>query len=138
MPPQSPLLIFPRTGEKGQGTKSSCAVFIPIVPNLDSPVSPIIGESSARSLIRRYFLICGTFSSCHESSSCRKLDIPALVAEACKEHRGVSYVITAPFSLHELLVDVMSDRIKHCVSHVAGVDDECDVYAGTGRCRLYP
>ncbi|KAJ4781795.1 Sirohydrochlorin ferrochelatase [Rhynchospora pubera] len=65
-------------------------------------------------------------------------DIPSLVAEACKEHTGVSYVITAPLGLHELLVDVMSDRIKQCVSHVAGVADECDVCAGTGRCRLYP
>lgn len=31
-------------------------------------------------------------------------DIPALVAEASKEHSGVSYVITAPLGLHELLV----------------------------------
>ncbi|KAJ3686105.1 hypothetical protein LUZ61_015269 [Rhynchospora tenuis] len=65
-------------------------------------------------------------------------DIPALVSEACKEHTGVSYVVTAPLGLHELLVDVMSDRIKQCVNHVAGVADECDVCAGTGRCRQYP
>lgn len=31
-------------------------------------------------------------------------DIPSLTAEAAKEHPGVSYMITAPLGLHELLV----------------------------------
>ncbi|CAN1853316.1 Sirohydrochlorin ferrochelatase, chloroplastic [Linum perenne] len=31
-------------------------------------------------------------------------DIPSLTAEAAKEHPGVSYLITAPLGLHELLV----------------------------------
>ena len=31
-------------------------------------------------------------------------DIPSLTAEAAKEHPGVSYIITAPLGLHELLV----------------------------------
>lgn len=64
-------------------------------------------------------------------------DIPSLTAEAAKEHPGVSYVITAPLGLHELLVDVVNDRIKHCLSHVAGEADECSVCAGTGKCRVY-
>ncbi|MCD7462934.1 hypothetical protein HAX54_049646 [Datura stramonium] len=38
---------------------------------------------------------------------------------------------------HELLViDVMNDRIKHCLSHIAGKADECSVCAGTGKCQL--
>ncbi|XP_028554897.1 sirohydrochlorin ferrochelatase, chloroplastic [Dendrobium catenatum] len=64
-------------------------------------------------------------------------DIPALVAEAAGEHSGISYIITAPLGLHELMVDVMNDRIKHCLSHVAGKADECSMCAGTGRCHLY-
>ncbi|XP_017238362.1 sirohydrochlorin ferrochelatase, chloroplastic isoform X1 [Daucus carota subsp. sativus] len=64
-------------------------------------------------------------------------DIPSLTAEAAKEHPGVSYIITAPLGLHELLVDVVNDRIQHCLSHVAGDADECSVCAGTGRCQLY-
>ncbi|CAA2997095.1 sirohydrochlorin ferrochelatase, chloroplastic [Olea europaea subsp. europaea] len=64
-------------------------------------------------------------------------DIPSLTAEAAKEHPGVSYVITAPLGLHELLVDVVNDRIKHCLSHVAGEADECSVCAGTGKCQVY-
>lgn len=64
-------------------------------------------------------------------------DIPSLTAEAAKEHPGVSYIVTAPLGLHELLVDVLNDRINHCLSHVAGVAEECRVCAGTGKCRLY-
>ncbi|KAF3444622.1 hypothetical protein FNV43_RR14314 [Rhamnella rubrinervis] len=64
-------------------------------------------------------------------------DIPSLTAEAAKEHPDVSYIVTAPLGLHELLVDVVNDRIKHCLSHVAGDADECPVCAGTSKCRLY-
>ncbi|ONK67752.1 uncharacterized protein A4U43_C05F3410 [Asparagus officinalis] len=64
-------------------------------------------------------------------------DIPSLVAEAARDHSGISYIITAPLGLHELMVDVMNDRIKQCLSHVAGDADECTVCAGTGRCRVY-
>ena len=63
-------------------------------------------------------------------------DIPSLTAEAAKEHPGVSYIITAPLGLHELLVDVVNDRIKHCLNHIAGKADECSVCAGTGKCQL--
>ncbi|KAL8200747.1 hypothetical protein R6Q57_012086 [Mikania cordata] len=64
-------------------------------------------------------------------------DIPSLTAEAAKDYPGVSYMITAPLGLHPLLVDVVDDRIKHCLSHVAGDADECSVCAGTGKCHLY-
>lgn len=64
-------------------------------------------------------------------------DIPHLTAEAAEEHPGISYIVTAPIGLHELLVDILTDRIKHCLSHVAGEADECSVCAGTGKCRFY-
>ncbi|XP_061359615.1 sirohydrochlorin ferrochelatase, chloroplastic isoform X2 [Gastrolobium bilobum] len=64
-------------------------------------------------------------------------DIPSLSAEAAKEHPSVSYIVTAPLGNHELLVDVVNDRINHCLKHVAGEADECSVCAGTGKCRLY-
>ncbi|XWS44150.1 hypothetical protein CRYUN_Cryun15aG0019800 [Craigia yunnanensis] len=64
-------------------------------------------------------------------------DIPLLTADAAKDHPGVSYIITAPLGLHELLVDVVNDRIKHCLSHVAGDVDECAACAGTSKCKLY-
>ncbi|OMO59231.1 Cobalamin (vitamin B12) biosynthesis CbiX [Corchorus capsularis] len=64
-------------------------------------------------------------------------DIPALTADAAKYHPGISYLITAPLGLHELLVDVVNDRIKHCLSHIAGDADECAACAGTSKCKLY-
>ncbi|KAL1299670.1 hypothetical protein HN51_044211 [Arachis hypogaea] len=48
-------------------------------------------------------------------------DIPSLSAEAAKEHPGVSYIVTAPLGLHELLVDVVNDRIKHCLKAEAHI-----------------
>ncbi|XP_010251142.1 PREDICTED: sirohydrochlorin ferrochelatase, chloroplastic isoform X2 [Nelumbo nucifera] len=64
-------------------------------------------------------------------------DIPSLTAEAAKEHPGISYIITAPLGLHELMVDIMNDRINHCLSHVAGNANECEACTGTGKCRIY-
>ncbi|KAL0450689.1 UNVERIFIED_CONTAM: Sirohydrochlorin ferrochelatase, chloroplastic [Sesamum latifolium] len=77
------------------------------------------------------------FNSCVQQGAQRVIDIPSLTAEAAKDHPGVSYVITAPLGLHELLVDVVNDRINYCLSHVAGKEDECSVCAGTGKCRVY-
>ncbi|XP_047307478.1 sirohydrochlorin ferrochelatase, chloroplastic-like [Impatiens glandulifera] len=64
-------------------------------------------------------------------------DIPSLTAEAAKEHVGVSYIITAPLGLHELLVDVVNDRMKQCLSHVSGEAQECSICVGTGKCRIH-
>ncbi|KAG6659531.1 hypothetical protein CIPAW_03G042000 [Carya illinoinensis] len=77
------------------------------------------------------------FGSCVQQGANRVIDIPSLTAEAAKEHPRVSYIITAPLGLHDLLVDVVDDRIQHCLSHVAGDTDECSVCAGTSKCRLY-
>ncbi|KAK1320483.1 hypothetical protein QJS10_CPA03g00895 [Acorus calamus] len=64
-------------------------------------------------------------------------DIPSLAAEAAKDHPGVSYIVTAPLGLHELLVDVVNSRIIDCLQHAAGDADECAVCAGMGKCRFY-
>ncbi|KAH9790856.1 Sirohydrochlorin ferrochelatase [Citrus sinensis] len=77
------------------------------------------------------------FGSCVQQGANRVIDIPSLTAEAAKEHPGVPYIVTAPLGLHEQLVDVVNDRIKHCLSHAVGDADECVVCAGTNRCRLY-
>eukprot|EP00268_Persea_americana_P039804 TRINITY_DN3945_c0_g1_i3.p1 TRINITY_DN3945_c0_g1~~TRINITY_DN3945_c0_g1_i3.p1 ORF type:complete len:186 (+),score=40.88 TRINITY_DN3945_c0_g1_i3:249-806(+) len=64
------------------------------------------------------------------------MDIPSLAAEAAKDHPGVSYIVTAPLGLHELLVDVVNERLKYCLRHAVGDAEECMVCAGTGKCRL--
>lgn len=63
-------------------------------------------------------------------------DIPSLARDAAMDHPDVSYIVTAPLGLHELLVDVLDDRIKYCLKHAVGQESECSVCAGTGRCRL--
>ncbi len=63
-------------------------------------------------------------------------DIPALTAEAAERHRGVPFLVAAPLGLHPLMARVVESRVAHCLAHVAGQADECEVCAGTGRCAL--
>lgn len=62
-------------------------------------------------------------------------DIPALSAKAAEKHVDVPYVVTAPIGLHELMVQVLVDRMEYCLSRVAGNVEECDMCRGTGRCQ---
>jgi sirohydrochlorin ferrochelatase len=63
-------------------------------------------------------------------------DIPALAARASEAHPGVRYLVAAPLGPHPLLGDIVEQRIDRCLAHVAGVAPECELCAGTGRCRL--
>ncbi|KAM3286719.1 sirohydrochlorin ferrochelatase, chloroplastic isoform X1 [Capsicum chacoense] len=96
-------------------------------PSIKDAFSSCVQQGAQRVIVSPFFLSPGR----HWNQ-----DIPSLTAEAAKEHPGVSYVVTAPLGLHELLVDVMNDRIKHCLSHITGKADECSVCAGTGKCQL--
>ncbi|MEM9416046.1 MAG: CbiX/SirB N-terminal domain-containing protein [Planctomycetota bacterium] len=63
-------------------------------------------------------------------------DIPELAREAA-EQAGVPWVVTAPIGLTPLMVDVIDNRLQHCLSHVAGQADECESCAGMDRCKLH-
>jgi sirohydrochlorin ferrochelatase len=63
-------------------------------------------------------------------------DIPALTAEAAASHPGTRFLVTAPLGLHPQMSAVMQDRVVHCLAHVAGEAEECEVCRGTGRCEL--
>ncbi len=63
-------------------------------------------------------------------------DIPALAAAACGRHPGLRHLVAAPLGPHPLLGDIVEQRITHCLAHAAGQAAECDVSAGTGRCRM--
>ena len=63
-------------------------------------------------------------------------DIPELASEAAARHPGVQFVVTAPLGPHPLLMDIVDDRIRYCVAHATGEEPECELCAGTGRCRL--
>ncbi|KAL8124320.1 sirohydrochlorin ferrochelatase, chloroplastic [Apium graveolens] len=97
-------------------------------PSIKDAFASCVNQGVNRVIVSPFFLFPGRHW--HQ-------DIPSLTAEAAKDHPGVSYMITAPLGLHELLVDVVNDRIQHCLGHVAGDADECSVCAGTGKCQLY-
>ncbi len=63
-------------------------------------------------------------------------DIPDLARAAASRHPGVGYLVTAPLGPHPLLGDLVELRIGHCLRRVTGDAPECELCAGTGRCRL--
>jgi len=63
-------------------------------------------------------------------------DIPGLTAEAARPHPDVPFLVAAPLGLHPLMARVVESRVAHCLAHVAGEADECEVCAGTGRCAV--
>ncbi|XP_047317815.1 sirohydrochlorin ferrochelatase, chloroplastic-like [Impatiens glandulifera] len=97
-------------------------------PSIKDAFSLCVKQGAKRVVVSPFFLFPGRHW--HQ-------DIPSLTAEAAKEHLGVSYIITAPLGLHELLVDVVNDRMKQCLSHVSGESQECSICAGTGKCRIH-
>ncbi|WJX68272.1 sirohydrochlorin ferrochelatase [Trifolium repens] len=97
-------------------------------PSIGDAFQSCVQQGARRVIISPFFLSPGR----HWSQ-----DIPSLSAEAAKQHPGVSYIVTAPLGLHELLVDVVNDRINYCLKHVSGDEDECSVCAGTGKCILH-
>ncbi|KAG7985667.1 hypothetical protein I3843_03G038300 [Carya illinoinensis] len=97
-------------------------------PSIRDAFGSCVQQGANRVIVSPFFLFPGRHW--HQ-------DIPSLTAEAAKEHPCVSYIITAPLGLHDLLVDVVDDRIQHCLSYVAGDADGCSVCAGTSKCRLY-
>uniref|UniRef100_A0A7N0VFB2 Sirohydrochlorin ferrochelatase n=1 Tax=Kalanchoe fedtschenkoi TaxID=63787 RepID=A0A7N0VFB2_KALFE len=96
-------------------------------PSIKDAYTSCVQKGANRVIVSPFFLLPGRHW---------QQDIPSLAAEAAKDHPGVSYIVTAPLGLHELLVDVMDDRINHCLSHVAGEAGECAVCLGTGKCQM--
>lgn len=63
-------------------------------------------------------------------------DIPRLAAEAAVAHPGVKHLVTAPLGLHELIGEVMSQRIATCLAHHTAGGPTCELCAGDARCQL--
>ncbi|KFK35946.1 hypothetical protein AALP_AA4G058800 [Arabis alpina] len=97
-------------------------------PSIKDAFSLCVQQGAKRVVVSPFFLFPGRHW--HQ-------DIPSLTADAAKEFSGISYLITAPLGPHNLLMDVVNDRIQHCLSHVEGDADECVVCAGTNKCKLY-
>ena len=96
-------------------------------PSIATAVDACVASGATTIVIAPYFLWPGNHWD---------RDIPALAAEACGRHPGVRHLVAAPLGPHPLLGDIVEQRIEHCLAHVACEAPECDVCAGTGRCRM--
>ncbi len=96
-------------------------------PSIGTAVDACVAAGAITVVVAPYFLWPGSHWD---------RDLPALAAEACRRHPGVRYLVAAPLGPHPLLGDIVEQRIDHCLAHVDGRAPECEVCAGTGRCRL--
>lgn len=65
-------------------------------------------------------------------------DIPALSSAASQACGGVRYLVTAPLGLHELMLQVIDQRIDHCLQHAASDGPPCEICADSTACALQP
>ena len=63
-------------------------------------------------------------------------DIPRLAAEAAAAHPHVRYLVTAPLGIHQLMAQIIQDRIHHCLLHAQEAVEACELCAGTDKCRI--
>ena len=97
-------------------------------PSLGTAFDRCVAAGATTVVIAPYFLWPGN----HWAE-----DLPALAAAAAARHTGVHHLVAAPLGPHPELLDIVGQRVDHCLDHVAGRAAECDVCAGTGRCRLH-
>jgi sirohydrochlorin ferrochelatase len=62
-------------------------------------------------------------------------DIPELVAEASRGHRGVRSLVAAPLGPHPMLAELVGVRVEQCLAHAQG-GEPCVLCTGTEHCRL--
>lgn len=96
-------------------------------PSIATAVKRCVERGAARVAICPYFFAPGRHW--HK-------DIPEL-AQAAAEQAGVPWVVTAPIGLTPLMVDVIDNRLTHCLSHLAGEAAECESCEGMDRCKLH-
>ncbi|MCH2115747.1 MAG: hypothetical protein MK171_12655 [Pirellulales bacterium] len=63
-------------------------------------------------------------------------DIPALSAAAAKPFPGLRHLVTAPLGLHTLLLQVIDERIAHCLTQALAEGPPCDICMDDDRCRV--
>jgi sirohydrochlorin ferrochelatase len=75
-------------------------------PSIATAFARCVEQGATRVVVFPYFLAPG--KHWHE-------DIPRLAMEAAAAHPSISHVVTAPLGLHELLLQVIDDRISECL-----------------------
>ena len=96
-------------------------------PSIEQAFDRLVERGAKFVVVHPYFLLPGR----HWAE-----DIPALALAASKKHPNIQHVVTAPLGIHGLMATIMHDRIRHCVDHVAGLAESCDLCDEQGRCRM--
>ena len=98
-------------------------------PSIQSAFAKCVERGAELVVVFPYFLSPGR----HWNS-----DIPALAAEASQACGGVRYLVTAPLGLHELMLQVIDQRIGHCLQHAGSDGPQCEICADSDGCGLLP
>lgn len=96
-------------------------------PTIAEAFDKLVGAGAKFIAVHPYFLLPGR----HWAE-----DIPALAADAAARHPGVDYLVTSPLGIHQLMAQVMNDRILHCMAHRAESGPACDLCDDVGRCSV--
>ena len=94
-------------------------------PSIEQAFAKLVAAGAKVVVVHPYFLSPGR----HWAE-----DIPRLAAEAAQKHPAVRHLVTAPLGIHSLMAQIMNDRIQHCMLHVAGAVESCDLCDAQGRC----
>ena len=71
-------------------------------PSIAEAIDACVAEGAGEIVVHPYFLSPGVHS---------RRDVPALARAAARKHRGVRVRITAPLGSHDLLVEIVLDRV---------------------------
>lgn len=96
-------------------------------PTIAAAFAKCVERGARTVIVFPYFLLPGRHW--HE-------DIPRLTAEAASSHPGVKFLVTAPFGLHPLMSEVISQRITRCLAHAEGDAAACDACDASDHCQF--
>ena len=64
-------------------------------------------------------------------------DIPRLAAEAASKHPRVAWQVTSPLGLHDLMAEVIGQRVLQCMHRSLRDAPPCDLCAAEGGCQMH-
>lgn len=94
-------------------------------PSIATAFETLVSHGARLVVVHPYFLLPGR----HWNQ-----DVPALAREASLK-AGVPHLVTAPLGIHPLMPTIIHDRIVHCMQHVAGSVESCDLCEADGKCK---
>lgn len=96
-------------------------------PSIKTAFDKCVAQGANKIVVNPYFLSPGRHW---------KQDIPELVDQAAAFHPEVTYMVTAPLGLHEMMAKIMNERIEYCLKHAAGEKPACPVCDGVRDCIM--